>query len=70
MMSRAQLLRLKNAPRRRGGTARLRIAWAGMNRPLAKTKNDPPRSTSQKSGIGRAWVMPRVIRMANPTNTA
>ena len=41
-----------------------------MNRPLAKTKNDPPRSNNAKSGIGRACVMAKVITMAKPTKPA
>ena len=59
--SRAQLVRLKNAPRREEGTASVTIAWPGTKRPLAKTKKSPDNTSVVQIGNGPAFAIASIM---------
>src|SRR5207244_11486056 len=65
--SRAQPLKLMNAPRREAGTASVMIACPGTNRPLANTKNAPPETNTAQTGIRPECVMNKITMEAMPT---
>src|SRR6266576_2823320 len=65
--SRAQPLRLMNAPRRDEGTASVMMAWPGTNRPLANTKNAPPEISTAQTGSRPECVMNNVTTDATAT---
>jgi len=58
--SRAQLVRLRKAPRRDDGTARVTIACPGTNRPLANMKKNPVSVRVAQTGSGPAFVIARM----------
>src|SRR6185436_6674842 len=66
--SRAQPLKLMNAPRRDAGTASVMIAWPGTNLPLANTKNKPARTSTAQTGSRPECVMTSVTTEATTTN--
>ena len=65
--SRAQLLRLRNAPRRDDGTASVTIACPGTKRPLAKVKNRPASTSVPHTGSGPAFAIIRMMAHAATT---
>ena len=67
--SRAQPLKLMKAPRRDAGTASVMIACPGTKRPLAKTKNAPPETSTAQTGRRPEFAMNNVTKLAMTTNT-
>ena len=56
--------RLRKAPRRDDGTARVMMACPGTKRPLEKTKNRPASISVAQTGNGPAFAIARMTREA------
>lgn len=65
--SRAQPLKLMNAPRRDAGTASVIIACPGINRPLANTKNIPACTITTHGGKCPELEIHKVTAQATTT---
>src|SRR6478735_5248983 len=65
--SRAQLDRLRKAPRRDDGTARVRIACPGTKRPLANMKKNPASTNVAQTGNGPEFAIVRMTIEAPTT---